>query len=344
VRRLLKRCRPLAPRDLVLPENAPAAPPPEDAGLARRAGLAAAALRAAAAAVASARAQLSGLRRAAALGVMGAADALLGSNPGPEVVAAVGAELARRTGALDAAEAQPHEPDPNARHAAAIRAALGEEFLPLAAVKPADPAGLEAGLEHGEALLRAEPDRAAARHWLQRVARVRPGVTWLRRVQLAGAALGTPAQPEVRVLQLPVVAGEPWVGSRATVAGTRLNVALLASGALDPAQPLAGLLADEWVEVVPGTEATTGFALHFDTPGGQAPQAVLLAVPPDPAQSSWQPDVLEQTLVEALALAKVRAVDLDALEAVGQLLPALSLPNNVAGDTASTDVLPAPAP
>ena len=53
---------------------------------------------------------------------------------------------------------------------------------------------------------------------------------------------------------------------------------------LDPAEPMAGLLVDEWVEVVPASSETTGIAFQHDPPESRAPQALLLAVPPVPDQ------------------------------------------------------------
>ena len=51
---------------------------------------------------------------------------------------------------------------------------------------------------------------------------------------------------------------------------------------VDLAAPLAGLLVDEWTEVVPSRTETAGLAFRYDPPDAMAPQAMLLAVPPDP--------------------------------------------------------------
>jgi hypothetical protein len=102
---------------------------------------------------------------------------------------------------------------------------------------------------------------------------------------------------------------------------------------------------DEWVEVLPGAEETTGVALHVDSPNAAPPNTILLAVPPD-GRKVWDPALLEETVEETLSLARIRAVDLealhptdpDALTDVGQLLPAALLAMNVtATDAASTD-------
>src|SRR5207253_1267246 len=61
--------------------------------------------------------------------------------------------------------------------------------------------------------------------------------------------------------------------------------------ALDPAQPVAGLVVDEWPELVPAAELATGIAFHADAPGARPPQTILLAVHPDP-QHPWSSAIL----------------------------------------------------
>ena len=108
--------------------------------------------------------------------------------------------------------------------------------------------------------------------------------------------------------------------------------------------PLAGLVIDDWVEVVPGAEVTTGVAFHCESPGARPPQAVLLAVPP-PATAQWDVETVEATLLETLELARLRALDPLALGTdplLQRALPATYLSMNLAGDTVSTDFLAAP--
>lgn len=45
-------------------------------------------------------------------------------------------------------------------------------------------------------------------------------------------------------------------------------------------RPLAGLLVDEWNEVIPHRDETTGIALRHDPQNAAPPQAIPLAVPP----------------------------------------------------------------
>jgi hypothetical protein len=89
---------------------------------------------------------------------------------------------------------------------------------------------------------------------------------------------------------------------------------------------VGGLFIDEFVELLPSPAETTGLAVHYDEPGNEAPQSVLLAVPSNPR--GWEYETLLEVLLETLDLAKMRAVDLDSLEALGHVLPALCFPSN----------------
>jgi hypothetical protein len=86
----------------------------------------------------------------------------------------------------------------------------------------------------------------------------------------------------------------------------------------------AGLLIDEWVEIIPHAAETTGITFNYDQPDAKAPNTLLLAVSPKPA-GPWSWDDLVQTLPDTLEMAKNRAVEPEQLEdtVFGQILPAL---------------------
>jgi hypothetical protein len=106
---------------------------------------------------------------------------------------------------------------------------------------------------------------------------------------------------------------------------------VLASG-----RPLAGLVVDEFTEIVPSPAETTGIAFHYEPPTAMAPQAVLLAVPPVIGED-WTVGGLNQVLLETLDLAHVRAIAPDNLTLVRQFLPATVLAFNTDGDVPSTN-------
>jgi hypothetical protein len=99
---------------------------------------------------------------------------------------------------------------------------------------------------------------------------------------------------------------------------------------------LRGLVIDEWTETIPSATETTGLAFHYDAPSAEAPQVILLAVPPA-QQATWSLNGLEAILLETADLTAMRGVDTDALGALGQLLPAGWLATDTQGQTVSTD-------
>jgi len=123
-----------------------------------------------------------------------------------------------------------------------------------------------------------------------------------------------------------------------SVPGGKLSLAVQSAAPVDARQPLAGLLIDEWVEVVPGATETTGISFQYNQPNAAPPQTILIAVPPE-VGVPWTIWSLQQVLLETFDLARIRAVDPDALDEVGHYLPALYFALNTAGHTVSTDFL-----
>lgn len=142
---------------------------------------------------------------------------------------------------------------------------------------------------------------------------------------------------------MPFLVGERWIGlpftPGSTIPNGKLSLVAHLPKPFNQAQPLAGFLVDGWVEVVPSPEVTTGVSFNFDAPGARPPQAVLLAVTP-PEATAWDFEMLEQTLLETLDLAQIRAIDPQTLSEdvlFHRLFPALYVSANLSGDTLSTD-------
>src|SRR5262249_16231028 len=144
----------------------------------------------------------------------------------------------------------------------------------------------------------------------------------------------TPAALEV--VQLPAD-GSRWVGwlldPNAQPRSGRLSLVMDRAARPGADDAWAGLFLDQWTETIPANRASTGIAFHYDNPGAEAAQMLLLAVPPTNAPI-WDLDSLISILLETLDLAMIRGVDMDM---VAQLLPATYLADNVADDTVSTD-------
>jgi hypothetical protein len=92
---------------------------------------------------------------------------------------------------------------------------------------------------------------------------------------------------------------------------------------------------DAWAEVIPSTDHTSGLTFHYDAPGARPPQAIVLAVHPEPDPERWDLDTLLDTVNETAALARLRTLSLKETGAFAALLPALYLPNNYTRDVPS---------
>jgi hypothetical protein len=223
-----------------------------------------------------------------------------------------------------------------------MRAVFGQSF----AVMPHFNCGA-AGAELAAALAATKVtqggDTLAANGWFTQHARVREPVARLA-VCLRGAeVLGTGERLNLSVAQLPFVASERWVGlpqaaGKALAAG-KLSLVLQTTAPINTAQPLTGLVIDEWTETVPRANETTAVTFQFAPPDACAPQCLLLAVPPV-LGADWTGDTLRQVLDETRDLAKLRGVDAEVLGEAAQYLPAPALAFNAKDDAVSTDVAP----
>lgn len=184
------------------------------------------------------------------------------------------------------------------------------------------------------------------RPWLARMGTLRESVSSYGATVLVREAFGR--SPLLRVAQSPAAAYGTWAGlpfpdgkpPMVPLASTVLELAGAAAGEEEPdvSGMLAGLLVDEWHEVVPRRlerrdpanpdvapelvdVTTTGVALNANAPGARPPQAVLIALTADGAD--WDSDRLVHVLDETLALARMRTLTLQQIPFVGRFLPAL---------------------
>ena len=223
--------------------------------------------------------------------------------------------------------------------AARLNAIFGDNFLVLPALDSTYTAGWTQLWGSSAALQGGDP--LAASTWFQRMARIRPGVSRLDVALLYAESLAGTTLSHFNVAQLPATNGDRWLALAHTGAkpSGRLSLVAFAPQSIASGAAVAGLIIDEWVEVLPDAQQITGISLHHDDPTARAPQALLLAVCPDDFPE-WTLESLEGTVLEALDLAKLRAVDPDALNGLGHYLPALYFAYNTGGpqvDTVSTD-------
>jgi hypothetical protein len=178
--------------------------------------------------------------------------------------------------------------------------------------------------------------------WLYSVARVRPNLhAWETMVMLAGA-FGR-SEPTLTSIQLPYQANASWVALQYPpdymLDGDRLLYTAQYATPFDKTKRQCGLLLDEWTEVIPADDHTTGITFNYDRPDNEAPQTLLL-ITSAAMNGAWQWNDLVGALNETLDLAKKRAVEpvhVDAT-AYSQFLPATVMAATLYGISISTSL------
>jgi hypothetical protein len=147
--------------------------------------------------------------------------------------------------------------------------------------------------------------------WLYGVARVRPMLHSWESALMFDAAFGI-KPPELKPIQLPFVADDPWLALKFpddhVIDSDRLLYTCAYTVDFDPNARQCGLLLDEWTEVIPVTTRDTAITFNYNRPDNEPPQSMLLVTSPS-VTGTWSWDDLVAALVETLALAKKRAVE-----------------------------------
>jgi hypothetical protein len=161
--------------------------------------------------------------------------------------------------------------------------------------------------------------------WLYGLGRVREKLgAWEAATVLAEAFGAAPG--ELTPVQLPLRADDRWMAlefDTSVAAGDRLLYTAAFAVPFVPGDAQCGLLLDEWPEVVPAADVVSGVAFHYDRPGSQPAQAMLLALP-SALTGRWSWNDLVAMLHETLDAAKARGVEPAQVDgsSYAQLLPA----------------------
>jgi hypothetical protein len=213
----------------------------------------------------------------------------------------------------------------------AARRVLGDEARLVPRFRLSSARGLEFSHCVGAAPALLTDLRAAGRRfpvddWLYGLGRVRDPLNAWESAAILSEGFGAPAA-DLTAVQLPFVSGDRWLGlefdpASAGSANRLLYTAHFATP-FDPSAVQCGLLLDEWPELVPATDVTSGVTFHFDRPSSQPPQVMLLAVPAT-LTGRWTWDGLVATITETLDAAKTRGVEPAHVDAssYAQFLPA----------------------
>jgi hypothetical protein len=247
-------------------------------------------------------------------------------------------ETARRTAAR-ALEPTANDGDRRDQLLARLRTVFGSGFVALPRFVASNAADLAAS--RADAALGGD-DPLAAYTWLQRMERVREPLARFGRPIREAEALGGSVRLDLSVAQVPHRSGQRWVGLALANGGGPVDGAaslVLHDAPASFGGALCGLLVDEWTELLPSRNETTGIAFQYDPPDACAPQAILLAVPPTTG-APWTVGGLNRVLLETLDLLRIRAVDPETLGDVRHYLPATYLAFNASADAVSTDLTP----
>ena len=226
-----------------------------------------------------------------------------------------------------------------------VTAATAAVSSALAGTLPVLPELRLGGTPAGDALTAGPPQDAGPEEtadWLLEMARVRPGVRALDDALTAAEVLAGTAPCGTAVVQLP--AGQRWIARGPAPVPSRSrpaarHSALLRTDGAPDRDHVAGLLIDSWTETVPepaadgaaglvppagdagpAVEELGGLAFHYNQPDARAPQALLVAVPPDPLRG-WRMEDVHAIVEETYAIARIRGLDLNDLTELRGLLP-----------------------
>ncbi|MBL0136206.1 MAG: hypothetical protein IPP79_20640 [Chitinophagaceae bacterium] len=186
-----------------------------------------------------------------------------------------------------------------------VRTILGETFQILPNFDLPNPSEFKSALEGSDKIL-PKNDRKKnpmfIEQWLDGVGRVRDKMGHLEQMILMREVyLDFAADILPKPLQLPYRTKDSWIGldipqdyfekhasDAVQVSRDKLSLMMIFDslqdqishwGSNDTVPTITGLLLDEWTEVIPNKEETTGIAFHFDQPNMEAPQSILLPLP-----------------------------------------------------------------
>lgn len=245
----------------------------------------------------------------------------------------------------------------------AVQDLFGKTFVVLPTYTPATGDSLQIALSDTTKARTAwgslpQSDRLHAARVLQQMTHVHPSaaradqVLSLAAVMQSRASGQTITVTDLEVAQLPYDPAIPWLAIQKPPGQFPWDASLHGKCALllwmpralrnAPGPSICGLIFDEWVERIPNDTERTAVAFHYEEPASRAPQTLLLAIAPP--GKPWSAQLLFDTVRETMQFAKVRCVDPESLQGVGQLIPALYFGYNSQGLTVSTEFVGLSAP
>lgn len=179
-------------------------------------------------------------------------------------------------------------------------------------------------LSHGESaeLLKHAIEKSKMQYpvdeWMQNASHVRPRLARWDQIRSL-YELSNADELTLEVVQLPYRTKDSWLsvefpekdklsGKPFNIVHDTLSIVTHGEGTFTPAAKRAGLLIDDWTEMIPTNSETTGITFNYNQPNALPPQALLLAVTPE-IKGHWTWDDLMGILNDTLHRAKLRAVE-----------------------------------
>jgi hypothetical protein len=148
--------------------------------------------------------------------------------------------------------------------------------------------------------------------WVYGVARVKEKMFHWENTVFLTEALGNAGTPALTPLQLPYEPADSWLALEFPPAYLMEMEKLLYTAhfarPFDKTALQAGVLVDEWTEVMPSKDEVTGIAFHYDQPNTEPPQVMLLLVPPQ-LEGAWKWEDIVGGVRETFDMARKRAVE-----------------------------------
>jgi hypothetical protein len=192
--------------------------------------------------------------------------------------------------------------------------------------------------------------------WLGGVARVREKVHHWENIGFIANAFKPAVALDITPIQFPYQVNDRWLAVKFrdesdpaekdadgnyifNINNDKLLYTAHFATAFDKTKQQCGLVIDEWTEVIPAAEETTGIAFHYDQPNSEPPQTMLLVTPPQ-ITSSWQWSDIIESMEETLEMAKKRAVEPVQIEdtSYAQFLPTTMMAVTMHWITAATNL------
>lgn len=214
--------------------------------------------------------------------------------------------------------------------------------LPLFELRPEEYGELEEMIVGNSTLTYDHPDNPLlTQEWVSSIAKVKKNAGHYELLSILANAVD-PSNSTLRSivpLQLPYEGDglERWLGASVS-SQESLREGRIVMGASLPAQHSiigyqAGIMVEEWMDVIPLKEQTTGISFHYDQPNAKAPQCLILGLTPQ-ITGNWQWDDIVDMMVQTFDLAKKRGLGYEAIAEtpIGQL-PGLTIPVAPGGNT-----------